>query len=342
MIETYKPSGGFSMLTVILALIGAAVFAGLAFVYQVLLYWVPLIYLNFLLTAGVGFSGGLIGMMCMKTGRCRNVSIALGMGLVIGVSGLAAKHWFQYRQYKAEISDGFADFADQQGKPALSAEGLEKLRGSFEREFTFSKYVSHRVKTGWSIGRRGQGPPIKGAFVYVVWTIEAGIVLFFCCLFPFNQVNTPYNELLQQWADEEEIVLMTSIHDPAFVQNLQNAISVDELLQLPTPSTEGSNRVLKYQINSIAGQDMDSAYLSITDGVVTVGKDGDAKTDESKLYKYVVLSADKRKQFVAAAKAHKQVLEQQIIAENEDSLQDSTQSSQHIVDIGSNDVQNNL
>jgi hypothetical protein len=54
MFQTYQPSGKIGALAWPLMLVGMALAIALAFVYQFLLAWIPLIYVNFLLTWGMG------------------------------------------------------------------------------------------------------------------------------------------------------------------------------------------------------------------------------------------------------------------------------------------------
>jgi hypothetical protein len=50
MFETYKPSGRFGILVIPLVLLGIVLAVAAAYVYHMLLEWIPLIYVNFLAT----------------------------------------------------------------------------------------------------------------------------------------------------------------------------------------------------------------------------------------------------------------------------------------------------
>ena len=77
MLDSYQPSGRVGKSTLVWTLTGLLIAVGLAWLYQRLLDWIPLIYINFLLTLGSGFALGVITAMIVGLGHCRNVVVAL-------------------------------------------------------------------------------------------------------------------------------------------------------------------------------------------------------------------------------------------------------------------------
>ena len=69
MFETYKPSGKFGVLAIPVALIVLALVIASAYVYQLGLYWIPLIYISFLLTWFYGIGLGMAGAMMLTRQR---------------------------------------------------------------------------------------------------------------------------------------------------------------------------------------------------------------------------------------------------------------------------------
>jgi hypothetical protein len=104
MFETYRPSGQYGVLTVVLFVLSLIPAAILAFVYQLALEWIPFIDLNFLMTLGVGLFCGWLMTTAIKRGHCRNVLLATSMSLVLCCWTLAAKHWFQYESFLSEAT----------------------------------------------------------------------------------------------------------------------------------------------------------------------------------------------------------------------------------------------
>src|SRR5215475_2687035 len=84
----YVHSGKFGVHGPLMALFAGAVLGyPLGIAYSYLIKWIPFIYLNFLITLGYGFGFGFVTLYCMKSGKVRNVLVAMLTGLAVG--GLA-------------------------------------------------------------------------------------------------------------------------------------------------------------------------------------------------------------------------------------------------------------
>jgi len=200
MFETYKPSGRFGIMVIPILLVGLAVAVGLAYVYQFLLDWIPLIYITVLVTIGGGFALSVLGSFVCSWGHCRNRMLAFLVGILMMVTFLGAKFWFQYQnsipsrdQMTAEIlkDDRF------EGTRKEAAEIADEILAAAAKDgFTFVDHLKARVDQGWQIGRagRGGGGPVSGPFVYIVWLIEAGIIAFMALIGPMSKAGSPYSE----------------------------------------------------------------------------------------------------------------------------------------------------
>ncbi|WP_148618994.1 hypothetical protein [Mariniblastus fucicola] len=302
MFETYKPSGGFGLMVLPALLVGMIVAVAISFLYQLLLNLIPFIYINVLLTVGAGFLLSIIGISICSWGHCRNRMLGFLVGLMLAVSFLGAKFWFQYQASIPEIRQAVVQELLASKDFQVTQEDAEKAADSFVKtEYSFLEYIQMRVDQGWNIGRRGGGGPVAGWFVYLVWLIEAGIIAFMAITGALSQTATPYSEKLSAWANEEEIVMSLPISDAEMVAQINQATTVDQLLEIPIPKTDQSNIFAIYKTNSIQGQELEDAYLTVELLELSVNSKGEQEKTETPLVTHAILSSEKRKELVENA-----------------------------------------
>jgi hypothetical protein len=294
MFEIYKPSGRFGATAIPLLIVGMVAAVALAFVYQLLLHLIPFIYISFLVTLGLGFACGIAGGMIVHAGKVRNVLFAGAIGIVLMLSALSAKYYFQYQRIFAEVVD------EQMKQWQIPETQRAEFAEAAAEEFTFIAHLQARADIGWEIGRNG-GMPIQGVFVYLIWLIEAGIVGYYALIMPTSRAREPYSEKLDAWADEVEQVMTLPITSEEMVTKIKAATSVDELLTLPIPETDESHQFALYTVNSIQGEELEDAYLSVALVTLSINSKGEQEQKELPLVKYAILSSEQRHQLVEDA-----------------------------------------
>ena len=292
MFQTYQPSGKMGALTLPLILVGIGLAIALALAYQFLLEWIPLIYVSFLLTWGMGIALGMVGVWVVNTGAMRNVVVAAIMGLLIVLAGVSAKFCFQYSGW---LNASTLFVMDQE---KFSEDQYDEVRQNIAAEIGFMEYINIRVNEGFTIGGGGGGMPLKGVFVYAIWLIEFGVIAWFGIRMPASAASLPYSEKLAAWASEEEAVMTLPVTDPEMVARIKSAESVDDLLQIPIPKTDVSKQFAVYRVNSIPGQEMEDAYLSVDLVSYTTNSKGETETTTDPLVKHAILSSENRYQLV--------------------------------------------
>jgi siroheme synthase len=176
---------------------------------------------------------------------------------------------------------------------------------------------------------KGNGAPLSGIFVYLIWLIEAGIIGYFALTAPVAAAKEPYSEKLSAWADEAQVVMTLPITDPEMVSKIESASSVDDLLDIPIPQTDQSTQFAVYTVNSIPGEELEDAYLSVDSVSYTVNKKGEQETITKSLVAHAVLSAEKRQQLIENAE-----LLQEAMAEYRASLlEDEADAESHEDDL---------
>jgi hypothetical protein len=298
MFETYRPTGKFGPATIPLWLVALVVAVPLAIIYAILLNVIPLIYVSVLLTLVYGWLLGLIAYYVCKWGHVRNSMIAWLIGLSLPVAFLAAKYLFQWQVWAIDAPNlGFLD------------------------------HLQERVDVGWEINRRGRANQINGFIVYVVWLIEAGIIFFRSPFRAASQSREPYSDPLKQWASENEQVMVLPISDDEMIDKIQAATTVDQLLEIPIPKSDEATKFAVYNVNSIPGQEMEDAYLSVFLMDLVVGSNGEVEQKLSPLVQNAILTSAQRHQLAENADLLKEAMddyrravEKDFAAETADSL----------------------
>jgi hypothetical protein len=295
--QTYSASGRFSPSFVIWLVLGLAGLGVAAVVYALGLKWIPLIYVSFLLTIGLGWAAGLIGQWIVKRGKVRNVGVAFGIAVLLALGGLVAKFAFQYFEARRSIDALQITDILEPHDPQPTPEQFQELKARIKNNFTFVRHIETRVEQGWNIGRGGRnGIPISGPLVYLVWLIEIGIILYFSVPGIVSSAQQPFAEHLDTWADESEVVMTLPVTDEAMVQKIEAANSVQDLLELPIPKTDQSDQFAVYTINSIPGQDLEDAYLTVELHQYFVNNEGKTEVKTKPLVRVVVITSQQRVQ----------------------------------------------
>lgn len=296
MFEVYKPAGNVGIVTWPLLLAGIAASIGLAFLYQMSLDWIPFVFVSVLITCGLGIVLATLGGLIVKVGHVRSITIGALIGICLATTCLSAKYWFQYQR------DIDVRTTSMLGDNRIPETKRPQVREMVKRELTWKKHIQDRTGFGWNIDRGGGGGlPIKGGFVYLVWLIEAGIIYYFAVATPTNAAGEPYSEQTNRWASESQIIMTLPVTDKEMVAKITTAKSVDELLEIPIPKTDQSNRFAVYTVNSIPGEEMEDAYLSVDLLTYSVNDKGEEENKAQALVRHAVLPTEKREQLVENA-----------------------------------------
>ena len=282
MFETYRPSGKFGVAMIPLWLLALVLMVPLAIIYVILLDVIPLIYVSVILTLFAGWLLGLVAFLVCKWGHGRNTMTAWLIGLSLPFAFLTVKYFIQW-QYHAFLVEN----------PNLG----------------FMDHLQNRVDAGWTINRRGNANQINGAFVYIVWLIEAGVIFFRSPFRAASQAREPYSDPLKKWASENEQIMVLPISDDEMVAKIQAATTVDQLLEIPIPKTDEATKFAVYNVSSIPGQEMEDAYLSVSLMDLVIGSNGEVEQQLTPLVQNAVLTSAQRHQLADNAGLLKEAMD---------------------------------
>jgi len=201
-LEVYRHSGKYTTSGLLLPL-AAAVTVGypLGLAYAYLIRWIPIAYINLLVTFGYGFVFGWLTQRLLKSGRVRNKVLAGICGTLAGLIGL-------YWNWNGHLHVLFKDTI------------------WFFRPDQIGQAMAYLYDHGsWTISSHGSegGEPVTGLFLAAVWLAEAGVIVGASAFIPYSYISsTPYCEKSGAWLDQaKKIDTLESIDDTAQVALLQ-------------------------------------------------------------------------------------------------------------------------
>ncbi len=192
----YAPSGTLTIYAVPFGLImGLITAAGVGWLYQLLITWNPLIYLNALATLIYGVVIGLAVGLGLQFGKCRNVWLGVVLAFIAAAIGDGLTFWYAYSDIESILA---------------------------------------QVEIGWTISKFGLpvGIPLQGPAVYVFWGVEfillCGAAMAAATIGP----GEPFCEKCQQWTKKHHLGKIAGI-DEAYLLKALHEDNLRPFLQPP-------------------------------------------------------------------------------------------------------------
>lgn len=244
-IEAYRPSGKLGPGAIPMGL-GAGLVAavGAGWIYQRIVDWVPFIYLNAIATIVYGLVIGLAATFGLQMGKNRNPMLACIVVVFCSAVGIASTFHYSYNNVTAEIHDDLAtDMED-------AAPTLEEMRA----EISFKEYIDVRVEGGWEVFRS----ELSGPLVWLVWLLEAGIVVGTGIALARAGAKMPFCEACVAWPDEIAIGVAAGVDARA----LRAAAKKDlDGVLTPTVREDGGRIDAEYKAHACSG--CDARFLTV-------------------------------------------------------------------------------
>jgi hypothetical protein len=232
-----------------------ATIAGVIYAYA--FYWIPIVYLNFLVTlVFAGLIGGTVAIVA-KLGKIRNNWFVGGVALLMTLGGLYV-YWGSYLLAMA----GWGDV----GLTAFDP-------------FVIYNFAGFLFENGsWGIGKGG---PITGWLLVLFWVAEIGTILVVSLVASTLYASVPFCESCQEWANQEKGVarLDATGDEPAWQQVLGGDLPA---LAEFSPSRGVAPQFVRLDLARCPRCD-NSRFLSIHKVQVTVDKNGNPTEKEEQL-----------------------------------------------------------
>lgn len=286
----YKPSGRFSLNSFVFFLLLCAVaFPLWGALYAYAIWYIPLIYINFIVTGvfafGVGF---LLSKFVIEKGKVRNVPLAIIFGIVGGLVALYF-HWAVWIDLAINAGEVYGN--SRIGIAVSNIKLVEALNLALNPKILFS-YISEINEYGtWGL----RGNAVSGTFLLIIWVIEFLAVLVITTIITMPRAKMPFCERNNKWFQEQKMAAFSEILDTQkFVEKLETATdSLPEGLEKVANPKEESHSVWTL-FTSEEGEN----YLSIENRLAKVDKKGKIEFKETTFVEYIEISKSLKEQLL--------------------------------------------
>ncbi len=261
----YSHSGAVGVPGLLFVLFGGTLAAAiLGTIYGYATYYIPFIYISFLLTIGFGLGTGFIVGFCGKLGKIRNNIVMLFMGIFFGLLGLYCC-WVVWllasSKHEVLIFNPRTIFAVMQ----------EITKGGAWSIFSFTP---------------------TGFWLYSVWTIEA-LIIVGICIFTVLAVSAavPFCERCNNWVETIYTSYPLSlIADPEeFVEHLENENY--ECLKRLSKADRLSTNFTEVEIQRCP-ECGESAFLTVKSVNLITDSDGKEQKNEDVLVNNLIIKSE--------------------------------------------------
>ena len=278
----YKPSGKIPVKGIFISLITAFVITViLSIIYIALQWFIPFIYLNFFIAAGLGFGVGGGVFIAIGAGKIRNTKYEFVLAVLCGLLG-----W--YCQW--------ALFVSLMSEAEGSMGGGMWVRSSFNLtgfwyilthpEILFRAMLSLNDAGTFTLKHN----IVSGTLLWVVWVIEALIIIGVPILFSLSGRSTsPFSEQNDRWMEERDVEgKLKTVTDPDQMIKELNTGNLKFLKDF-LPADDLSNDYATLRIYESPGDPV--SYISVINISHKADKKGELKKETKTVIEYFRITA---------------------------------------------------
>lgn len=282
MAHYYKASGRFSPLAFVTFIILAlTAFPLLGLIYAYAIWYIPFIYVNFLIAAGFGFVVGLlIQKFVIRLGKVRNALLGLLFGIIGGTVALYF-HWAVWVDLVLNISDTVG--GDGFGMAVSNIKILEVFTLAFNPGALFSLISEINELGTWGLAGDSS---VSGTFLLIIWIIEFGIVVVLSLITPAAGAKEPFSEVQGKWYEQDLLPPFDFISDPSLLlQAIEyDSTEIDKVLNRPFSHNESHSIFTLYTCAE------DAHLLSINNKIAKTNKKGEIEFSDQEILEPITIS----------------------------------------------------
>ncbi len=277
----YSPSGGFSPIAFLyFILIAFLLFPILGLIYAYCIWYIPFIYINFLIAAGFGFGVGfLINRVVVKMGKVRNPMITFILGLTGGLIALYF-HWAVWIDLVINAGESYGN--DRLGVTVSNISFLQVFSLALDPSTLWELIKEINFYGTWGF----RSSTVSGTFLTIIWIVEMVIIVGIATITPIPASKKPFCEMGNVWFTEEILPFFNLIEDPIqFVANMEksNDNSFDHLIKINSQEQDHS-------IFTLYTSGHNENYLSIENMLSKLDDKGKVEFDSEVVVEYIALN----------------------------------------------------
>ncbi len=277
----YRPSGKFSPTSFILFIgLCLTAFPLLGLIYAYAIWYIPFIYINFLIAGGFGFLvGWLINFLVVGKGKVRNTPLAIGLGLLGGLIALYF-HWAVWVDLVINAGESYGN--SRIGVTTSNINAFEVFNLAAQPGVLFSLIGEINEFGTWGI----RTSSVSGTFLSVIWVLELLIVVGIATLIPIGGAQKPFCEIENQWFTEQQLTPFNLIENAQkLVEDIakMNETAFDNLGKI-------SNLEQDHSVFTLYTSGKNQNYLSIENKVAEVNKKGETEFKIDEFVSYILIN----------------------------------------------------
>lgn len=267
----YRHSGQFSLGSVALGTLAAtAIGSALAAAYAALVLYIPLAgVITFILSIGFGVLLGLVTAGALRWAKVRHEGIAFLSSATVALSSFyvswAVWTWLLLRQSKVEAH-----------LSALAA----------QPEILWGVVGDINAMGAWSMS----GATPTGAVLWVLWGVEALLILVPAVLVPLGVLAVPFCDRCDAWCDASEGVARLTVSEADELKSLMEAKRIDALERLGAAGERDTDWI-RVDLHDCPSCD-NLHTLTLKSVSVSVADDGDRQQKEVALVDHLLLTTE--------------------------------------------------
>jgi len=280
----YKPSGKVSPSSIIYFILASLTLIPLlALAYTYLVWYIPFIYLNILLTAGFGFGVALsITFLVIHLGKVRNPMVA---ALFAVLGGLVAMYinWAIWIDLVINAGESYGN-----SRIGITASNVELtqvwdllLNPGLMKEF------AGRINEVGTWGLRSS--TVSGTFLSIIWVIEALIVIVISVFTALGRAGQPYCEEDNKWFKDTALPAFNFIDNASEMKDQLESSNPNVFSNLSLASNPSAD---SHSVFTIYTSEKGQNYLSIENKRATLTKKNEIEFDEDEFVEYISISPE--------------------------------------------------
>ncbi len=277
----YRPSGKFNPLS-ILIFVGLCLtaFPLLGLIYAYAIWYIPFIYINFLIAAGFGFIIGLlINFLVVRKGKVRNTALAITFGVLGGLIGLYF-HWAVWVDLVINAGESYG--TSRIGITSSNIKILEVFSLAADPGALFALIGEINEFGTWGI----RSATVSGTFLTIIWIVELLIVTVVSTLVPMGGSGAPFCEVNNKWFEEKELPPLSLVENVSqLIKDIgaKNEAAFDNL-------TKATDLEKDHSVFTLYTAGKDENYLSIENKKAEINKKGETELNGDEFATYILVN----------------------------------------------------
>ena len=283
----YKPSGKFSPVSIVyFILLSIIAFPILGLIYAYCIWYIPFIYLNFIIAGATGFAiGFLINRFVIGKGKVRNVSLALIFGLLGGLITLYF-HWAVWVDLVINAGESYG--SSRIGITVSNIKIFQVFSLASQPDVLFELIKEINISGTWGI----KSSTVNGPFLSIIWIIELLIIVRVSVLIAFPKAQNPFCEIENNWFKENILAPFISIKEIESIKKMletSNNDAFNNLFLSPSPGNSNHSIFTLY-----TSKNANNNYLSITNKKFKLDNKGNPDFDSNEIVSNIHLNSTQK------------------------------------------------